>query len=306
MLATVWHNKTNLIHINHEFSVSTGFYSERAKAHYHRSLPNETEHDSGNYVGCITKWLLPVYAVKLVKIRQTSSTRRWPIPPDGPYLPGLPYLYFPIVCIFKNKRVTMIPANRFQTGMPFVVVYAAPPFSHNLRKTGRCANSQQPNCRVNPSPPGLLAHPWVPGGGGGSRPPLSREPLVVERRARWHSKALDKTLQNRLSELKIEVKCEVKVRSKVKIWRFDGLGPGDQYYRTWWLKLRQNVVKGMVKVWYEYKWHTNKTSRSRSGHKRSLYLRIVIKSRDTWGIPGQIDQRKTPSCFKKSETWSIG
>ena len=37
--------------------------------------------------------------------------------------------------------------------------------------------------------------------GGGSRPPLlSREPLVVESRARRHSKALHKTRQNHLSE----------------------------------------------------------------------------------------------------------
>ena len=36
-------------------------------------------------------------------------------------------------------------------------------------------------------------------------PLLSREPLVVESRARWHSKALYKTLQKHLSELKIEV-----------------------------------------------------------------------------------------------------
>ena len=119
-------------------------------------------------------------------------------------------------------------------------------------------------------------------GGGGGRitplPLLSRKPLVVESRARWHSKALHKTRQNHLGELKIEFTCEVKVRSKVKIWRFDVLGPGDQNYRTWWLKLRQNVVRGMVKVWYEHYWHTKKTSRSRSGHKRSLYVRIVIKS----------------------------
>ena len=119
------------------------------------------------------------------------------------------------------------------------------------------------------------------GGGGGLCPLISQEPLVVESRARRHSKALHKTHQNHLSELKIEVTCEVKVRSKVKIWRFDVLGPGDQDYRTWWLKLRQNVVKGMVEVWYEYKWSTKKTSRSRSGHKRSLYERIVIKSCDT-------------------------
>ena len=63
-------------------------------------------------------------------------------------------------------------------------------------------------------------------------PLLSREPLVVESRARRHSKALHKTRQNHLRELKIEVKCEVKVRLKVKIWRFDILGPGDQDYRT--------------------------------------------------------------------------
>ena len=67
---------------------------------------------------------------------------------------------------------------------------------------------------------------------GGSRPLLSREPLVVESRARRHSKALHKTRQNHLSELKIEVTCEVKVRSKVKIRRFDVLGPEDQDYRT--------------------------------------------------------------------------
>ena len=107
--------------------------------------------------------------------------------------------------------------------------------------------------------------------GGLITPPLlSREPLVVESRARRYSKALDKTLQNQVNKLKIEVTCEVKVRSKVKIRRFDVLGPGDQDYRTWWPKLRQNVVKDMVKAWYEYKWHTKKTSRSRSGHKRSL------------------------------------
>ena len=99
---------------------------------------------------------------------------------------------------------------------------------------------------LNPSPPGLLAHPWVPGGAYHAPPLLSREPLFVECRARRHSKALDKKLQNHLSELKIEVTCKVKVRSKVKIRRFDLLGPGDQDYRTWWLKLRHNVFKGMV------------------------------------------------------------
>ena len=77
-------------------------------------------------------------------------------------------------------------------------------------------------------------------------PLLSREPLFVESRARQHSKALDKTLQNNLSELKIVATCGVKVRSKAKIRRFDFLGPGDQDYRTWWLKLRQNVAKDMV------------------------------------------------------------
>ena len=61
---------------------------------------------------------------------------------------------------------------------------------------------------------------------------LSREPLVVESLARRNSKALDKTLQNHIGEIKIEVTCEFKVRSKAKIRRFDVLGPGDQDYRT--------------------------------------------------------------------------
>ena len=38
--------------------------------------------------------------------------------------------------------------------------------------------------------------------------------------------------------------------------------------------------RARVKVWYEYKSYTKKTSRSMSGHKRSLYVRIVIKSCD--------------------------
>ena len=63
-------------------------------------------------------------------------------------------------------------------------------------------------------------------------PLLSHEPLVVESRARRHSKALHKTHPKLLNELKIEVTCEVKVRSKVEIRRFDVLGPGDQDYRT--------------------------------------------------------------------------
>ena len=70
------------------------------------------------------------------------------------------------------------------------------------------------------------------GGGAYHATLLSREPLVVESRARRHSEALYKTRQNHLSELKIEVTCEVKVRSKVKIRRFDVMGPGGQDYRA--------------------------------------------------------------------------
>ena len=121
-------------------------------------------------------------------------------------------------------------------------------------------------------------------GGAYHAPLLSSEPLVVESRARRHSKALHNTHPKLLSELKIEVTCEVKARSKVKIRRFDVLGPGDQDYRTGWLTFRQTVVKGMVKVWYEYKWHTKKTSRSSSGHKRSLYVRIGINPRPGGGL----------------------
>ena len=79
------------------------------------------------------------------------------------------------------------------------------------------------------------------------RPLLSREPLVVESRARRHSKALHKTHPKHLSELKVEVKFEVKVTSKLEIRRFDVLGPGDRDYRFSWLKLSQNVLIGIVK-----------------------------------------------------------
>ena len=54
-------------------------------------------------------------------------------------------------------------------------------------------------------------------GGGQITPPCYREPLVVESRAGRHSKALHKTRQNHLSELKIEVTHDVKVWSNVKI-----------------------------------------------------------------------------------------
>ena len=76
----------------------------------------------------------------------------------------------------------------------------------------------------HPAPPGLLAHPrscLV----GLRRPLLSREPLVVESRARRHSKALHKTHPKHLSELKVEVTFEVNVGSKLKIRRFDVSGP---------------------------------------------------------------------------------
>ena len=54
----------------------------------------------------------------------------------------------------------------------------------------------------NPSPPGLLAHPWVPGGGSRAPPPLlSHKALVIESRERRHSKTLHKTRQNHLSKL---------------------------------------------------------------------------------------------------------
>ena len=117
--------------------------------------------------------------------------------------------------------------------------------------------------------------------GGLIHPLLSREPLVVETRARRLSNALDKALQNHVSELKIEVTCEVKVRSKVKIRRFDVLGLGTRIIEPDGSNSGKMLSKH-VKVWYEYEWHTKKTSRSRSGHKRSLYVRIVIKSCDTF------------------------
>ena len=105
------------------------------------------------------------------------------------------------------------------------------------------------------------------GGGLSPDPLVSCEPLVVESRARCRSKSLHKTHLRQLKELKIEVICEVKVSSKVKIRRFDVLGPGDRDDRSRfpWLKLRQSVCICIVKVWFE---HAKK--RSRSCHKRSL------------------------------------
>ena len=82
-----------------------------------------------------------------------------------------------------------------------------------------------------------------------------------------------------LSDLNIDVTCEVKVRSNVKIRRFDVLGPGDRDYRFSLLKLRRNVLMCMVKVCYDYISHAEE--RTRSGYKRSLYVKIVIESCDT-------------------------
>ena len=93
VLAIVQHKKTELIHMYHKFSVSSEFYSRRGQTHRHCPLPEETEEDSGNSVGCTTKCLLPVGRANFEKNRQTSTERRWPIPPGGPYLPVLPYLY---------------------------------------------------------------------------------------------------------------------------------------------------------------------------------------------------------------------
>ena len=50
-----------------------------------------------------------------------------------------------------------------------------------------------------------------------------------------------------------------------------------------------NSVKMLSKALLGYgtsiKWHTKKTSRSRSGHKGSLYVRIVIESCDMFYGP---------------------
>ena len=105
---------------------------------------------------------------------------------------------------------------------------------------------------------------------------LSREPLDVESWAGRHSKALHKTHSKHLSELKLEVICEVKVRSRVNIRRFFVLGPGDQEHTFSVLKLRRNVLICMVKACYNYRSHTDQMKRSRSDHKRSLYVKVVI------------------------------
>ena len=60
--------------------------------------------------------------------------------------------------------------------------------------------------------------------------------------------------------------------------------------------------RARVKVWYEYKWHTKKTSKSRSGHKSSLYVRIVIK----WTIPHVQSCFSYRNCMSKDSARSTG
>ena len=96
--------------------------------------------------------------------------------------------------------------------------------------------------------------------------------MAVESRARWNSKALHNTHPEHLSKRNIGITYEVKVRSKVEISRFDVWGPGNRIYGFSVLKLRRNVPICMDNVCYDYGSHTEKRTRSRSGHKRSLYV----------------------------------
>ena len=79
-----------------------------------------------------------------------------------------------------------------------------------------------------------------------------------------------KTIPKHLSKRNIEITFEVKVRSKVEISRFDVWGPGNRVYGFSVLKLRRYVPICMDNVCYDYKSHTEKSTRS--GHKRSLYV----------------------------------
>ena len=109
------------------------------------------------------------------------------------------------------------------------------------------------------------------GGGGRIRPPPSREPMVVARRARRHSKGLNEEHPKHSNHFTFEVTCQVKVRSKFKAQYIDILdlwtGQSRQIYsRT---KRDQTTPKCVEKVLYEHKPYTY-LSRYFHGSRRSL------------------------------------
>ena len=56
----------------------------------------------------------------------------------------------------------------------------------------------------------------------------------------------------------------------LKFWALGTRNIDSQY------SLRRHVLICMVKACYDYRSHTDKRKRSRSGHKRSLYVTVVI------------------------------
>ena len=112
-----------------------------------------------------------------------------------------------------------------------------------------------------------------------SRPLISREPLVVESRTRRHSNALDRELQNHVSEVKIEVTCRSRSdqRSKLGVLMFWALGtriiePDGS-----------NSGKMLSKVWLRYGMSMSDILRKLQGQgqvTKGHYVRIEIKSCD--------------------------
>ena len=78
------------------------------------------------------------------------------------------------------------------------------------------------------------------------------------------------------SESESTLKHRLRSRSRLrwKPYRLRSPGPGNREYRFSVLKLRRNVPICMDNVWYDYRSHTKKRTRSRSGHIRSLYVTL--------------------------------
>ena len=105
----VWHNKTNLIHINHEFSVSTGFYSEgkdtlsllTAKRDWARFWKSR---------GLYNKMAATSLRCQIVKNTQNffytamAHTSRQPIPPRSPLIWKKEHLNYKLV---ETKNVSL-------------------------------------------------------------------------------------------------------------------------------------------------------------------------------------------------------
>ena len=105
--------------------------------------------------------------------------------------------------------------------------------------------------------------------------------MVVERRARRHSKDLIEKLLDQSSNGLKKVNGQVKVRSKVKI---AGFHSGCSWVPSTWrndLQFTHDASNILPKVIVGEKWTCYSKVKVRSGHKRSRWLKKGIEACDT-------------------------